>query len=427
MSAALAASDRSALRQFMADRFNMAELTEICFDLSLDVEEFPRATKSQFCQELIGYFERKGNLACLLVEILKRRADDAMGRLLGRVGGCDPRKKVQLILSNDVVVKPEIKAALAQLLGVSLDEVAIMGMATGSTRLLVGLPGPAADRLLALEVRLLAGKYRVVSIQSYATLSPVQQIQWRLQVVDQASRGGSGRGGAGSPPPPSRPRYTEGSGGDDSTGDSDGGRGCLGWLLLVVVGILVGGALLWGIINRLGLRPTPTPTPDTGLVRPTPGRPTPPLPVATSAPTPLPRRPTPTNAPPTPTDVPLTVRASATPDPVCYGECGNRPTRVTVRAEVQGADSPKDIQAVTLEYRYRSTSPNLPAGVWRKAAMPPAASGGVYTVVIDVGREAYPDLRGTQGVFEFQVVALDSSGQVAQSKTDTVRVEYLIG
>ncbi|MCW5849265.1 MAG: hypothetical protein KIT87_04215 [Anaerolineae bacterium] len=426
MSAALAASDRAALRQFMADRFNMADLTEICFDLSLDVEEFPRATKSQFCQELIGYFERKGNLACLLVEILKRRADDAMGRLLGRIGGCEARKKVQLILSNDVVVKPEIKAALAQLLGVSLDEVAIMGKVTGSTRLLVGLPGPAADRLLALEVSLLAGKYRVISVQSYATLSPLQQIEWR-RVVGRASSGGIGRGGAGSAPPPSRPPYTGGPGGDDSAGDGHGGRGCLGWLLLLVVGVVVGGGLLWGVINRLGIRLTPTPTPDTGLVRPTQARPTPPPPVATPTPTLLPRRPTPTNAPPPPTDVPLAVKASAAPDPVCYGECGNRPTRVTVRAEVQGADSPKDIQAVTLEYRYRSTSPNLPAGAWRKAAMQPAAGSGVYTVVVDVGREAYPDLRGTQGVFEFQVVALDSSGQVAQSKTDTVRVEYLIG
>ena len=411
MSAALGASDRAALRQFMADRFNMADLTEICFDLSLDVEEFPRATKSQFCQELIAYFERKGNLACLLVEILKRRADDAIGRLLSLVGGCDPRKKVQLILAQDVVVKPEIKAALAQLLGVGLDEVAVMAAAPGSTRLLIGLPGPAADRLLALGVQTLAGQYTVISVQPYETLPPAQQVEWRRRVVEGAAGEGAGRGG-----------------GEAGTGGSRGGWGWLGWLTLVVVGVVVGGGLLWTILNRPGARPTPTPDPvqptrivPGGTATPTllPRRPT-----ATATPTLLPRRPTPTR---TPTVPPLTINASASPEPVCYGECGNRPMRVTVAAQVQGVDSPSDIQTVTLEYRYRSTSPNQPPGAWRKAPMQQVARGAGYTVVVDVGREAYRDLRGTNGVFEYQVVALDSLGRTAQSKTDTVRVEYLIG
>ncbi len=411
MAAALNAQDRVVLRQFMADRFNMAELTEICFDLSLDVEEFPRATKSQLCQELIGYFERKGNLACLLVEILKRRDDETLGRLLARVGGCQARKKVQLILSNDVVVRPEIKAALAQLLGVGLDDVAIMAAAPGSTRLLVGLPGPAADRLLALGVQSLAGQYTVLSVQPYAALPPVEQMEWRRRVLARGGGGDTGRGGGGA-------------------GAAGSGGGWLGWLVLGVVAVLLGGSILWTVMARLGGRFTPTPPPDRAVVPPTLPR------QVVTTPTLAQRRPTPTGVPltatprrptPAPTDVPLTVRASARPDPVCYGECGARPTRVTVSAEVQGADPPGEVQAVTLEYRYRSSSPNIPAGAWRKAPMQRVAGSAGYSVVVDVGREAYPDLRGTQGVFEFQVVALDSSGRLAQSKTDTVRVEYLIG
>ena len=422
MPAVLGATDRAAVRQFMADRFNMAELAEVCFDLCLDIEEFPRATKSEFCQALIGYFERQGNLACLLVELLKRRDDTSVGGLLAQVGGCDARKKVQIILSNDVVVTPEIQAALAQLLQVRVDEVAVMGRVTGSTWLLIGLPGPAAARLLALNPRsLVNGKYQVVSILPYAALPPDQQLEWRRRVLSGQASTGPGQGGSGSPPPP-LPPSTPGRG-DSPAGGGGGGRGCLGWLTLLVIGVAVGGGLLWTVLTRPPGRPVATATPGRPVVRPTapptavPPTPTPFLRPPVFTPPPLRGLPTPT------TTFPLTVRAAAAPDPVCYGECASRPTRVTVRAEVQGGASP---QAVTLEYRYRSSTPNIPAGAWRKAPMQPGA-GGVYTVVVDVGREAYPDLRGTPGVFEYQVVALDSAGAVAQTKPDTVRVEYLIG
>ncbi len=148
----LSPEDRVALRECMTKDFSLDDMRDLCFDLALDYDDFPQTSLAAFCRELILWYERRSTLACLITELVKRRADEMLTGLLAKAGGCDPRKKVQLVLSSDVVAKPEVRLALAQLLGVTIDQVAIIGSAPGSTRLLIGLPADAAERLLALGI-----------------------------------------------------------------------------------------------------------------------------------------------------------------------------------------------------------------------------------------------------------------------------------
>ena len=82
--------EQAYVRQFLVDHFSLAELQDLAFDLSVDYEDLPHATKSEFCRELIAFFERRGNLGCLLIEVIKLRNDAALGRLTTKFQGCTP-------------------------------------------------------------------------------------------------------------------------------------------------------------------------------------------------------------------------------------------------------------------------------------------------------------------------------------------------
>jgi hypothetical protein len=190
----LAPTDRTAITDFLVQKFSLDELKVLAFNLGIDYENFPHDTKPVFSQELYLQCERKSELGCLLTEILKQRADGQMGQLLAIVGGCQPRKKVQIIISeNKIASKPDLLASLANLLGVSPDEVALIGAAPGSIYLLVSLPAEAADRLLEMRpATLMDGAYHVQDIAPFEALGFTAQEQWRE--IAQKGQGGSSGG-----------------------------------------------------------------------------------------------------------------------------------------------------------------------------------------------------------------------------------------
>ena len=186
--------DRSAITDFLVRRFSLDEIKAMAFNLGIDYENFPHDTKPNLSRELFVYCERTSQVGCLLTEVLKERADGTMGQLLANVGGCVPRKKVQIIISdNKIADKPELLASLAKLLGVSPDEVMLIGAAPGSIYLLVSMPPEAADELVRLQPkRLVDGKYRVQAITLYDALPLGMQMDWRS--IAQRGQGGSAGG-----------------------------------------------------------------------------------------------------------------------------------------------------------------------------------------------------------------------------------------
>jgi bifunctional DNase/RNase len=56
---------RAMLRQQMVARFNTSELSDLCFDLGIDHEGFPRQVKGDFVRELIAHFIRREELPLL--------------------------------------------------------------------------------------------------------------------------------------------------------------------------------------------------------------------------------------------------------------------------------------------------------------------------------------------------------------------------
>ncbi|MFQ5399588.1 MAG: hypothetical protein ACE5E7_08315 [Anaerolineae bacterium] len=193
----LSAEERATLRQFLVERFNLDELKNLAFDLSVDYEMFPHQTKSEFARGLISYFERKGNLSCLVAQIIKLRPDDEMTRLLASLGGCRPRTKVQVILSNDKLKsRPDLVRALAQLLGVGADEVSLIATAAGSIRLLIGIPAEAAGKLDDLDLpHQLADEYEIIGVKQFDLLGAAEQEAWRTAAArGMADAGVIGRG-----------------------------------------------------------------------------------------------------------------------------------------------------------------------------------------------------------------------------------------
>lgn len=174
--------EQAYVRHFLVDRFSLAELQDLAFDLSVDYEDLPHATKSEFCRELIAFFERRGNLACLLIELIKRRDDATLNQLLAHFQGCTPRRKVQIILPGDKLInKPDLLGALAQLLGVRTDEVQLIATAPGSIKLLIGVPGNKADWLLKADVAAFLSEYghRVLTVSLFQSLTASEQTGWK--------------------------------------------------------------------------------------------------------------------------------------------------------------------------------------------------------------------------------------------------------
>jgi len=178
---ALGLTEKTSLRQFLINRFSLDELKGLAFDVGVDYELFPHQTKPEFSRELLLYLERRNQLSCLVTEILRQRHDDAVAQLLVKLPPCTPLKKVQIIVSEDLLENvSEFLGELAARLNLSRDEVVLIGAAQGSTRLLVAIPEYAVDQRLLSQIRTLGdGKYHVLSITDFDFLSATIQKAWR--------------------------------------------------------------------------------------------------------------------------------------------------------------------------------------------------------------------------------------------------------
>lgn len=61
------------LRQLLTEYFNIGELKDLCFDLSIDYEILPGDGKADKARELVAYVKRHGQRARLLAECQKLR------------------------------------------------------------------------------------------------------------------------------------------------------------------------------------------------------------------------------------------------------------------------------------------------------------------------------------------------------------------
>jgi hypothetical protein len=184
------ASERASLRQVLERRFSLEDLETLAFDLGIDYNALKHETTTQLSTELVSYFERRGNLSCLVTEALCKRDDEVLKYLATKLPPCAPRKKVQVIMRLDVQYDPnKVRGDIAATIGIDADEVEILGSALGSLRLLVSLPQDAADTLLRSEVDDWAfGGNQVISVTAFDSLDMASQNVWRTIARKMTSR-----------------------------------------------------------------------------------------------------------------------------------------------------------------------------------------------------------------------------------------------
>jgi len=178
---ALQRRERVYLRQFLVTHFDLGELECLAFDLGVSYEIFRHETKQELSLDLIGYFECRNQLSCLVAEVLRQRPDDGLARLVAKLPPCVPSVKIQILVAEDMVEDVSgLLGELATKLKLAENEVSLIGAARRSIRLLVGLSEKAADfRDLSEIHHLCGGKYRVISIQPFDSLDSTSQKAWR--------------------------------------------------------------------------------------------------------------------------------------------------------------------------------------------------------------------------------------------------------
>lgn len=177
--------ERAWLRQFMAKNFDLTALKELSFDLSIDYKIFPHNSSGELCIELISYSERKNSLSCLVMELLKRTEHPKLAELISKLPSCSPRKKVQIILSTDVLLdEDQLISDLATRLKVKPEEIMIISTLPGSIRLLVSMPVDAAEALIDAKISRLANReYKIISIDAYDDLSYMDKTEWKETII----------------------------------------------------------------------------------------------------------------------------------------------------------------------------------------------------------------------------------------------------
>ena len=198
MATEFSSEDRTYLRRFLEQKFSLDELKTLSFDLGVDYEDFPHDTRPEFARELIRYYERVNRLHALIKAIIQERADPQLVQIMARVPETDGIQKVQLILSNDQLrSKPDLQQKLAELLGISANEVMLIATAAGSLKVLVGLPPEAVARLQALPLPYQLGEYEIIAVQPFVTLSKSARDGWRsaFETAVRSSAGAVARGG----------------------------------------------------------------------------------------------------------------------------------------------------------------------------------------------------------------------------------------
>lgn len=174
--------ERAGLRQLLVDRFDLDELKDLAFDLGVDYQLFSHETTRTLARELIAYVERRGELNCLVAEVMKQRSDKSLAQLVTKLPACSPHKEMQIIVSQDLLTDvSELIDEMAMLLKLDRDDVVLIGAAWGSVRLLVGLPAKALNVQAVSRIRDLGdGKCWVVSVDFFESLDPASQKAWRF-------------------------------------------------------------------------------------------------------------------------------------------------------------------------------------------------------------------------------------------------------
>jgi len=147
---------RVEIKEFLIDRFNMNDLEDIAFDLCVPYERLRRETKDQLVRELVQYCERGNLLGCLIIEVIKRRQQQAdhLAAYLQTLP-CKSLSKIQIIVPNERASEiGNLLVAFAQAHQVPLTEFKVICAAPGSIQLLMAMPSDAAAQLPSTQVAL---------------------------------------------------------------------------------------------------------------------------------------------------------------------------------------------------------------------------------------------------------------------------------
>ena len=69
----LQAAQLAVLRQFLVERFSLAEIKDLAFDVGVDYELFGLVGKAELARELIVYLRRRDRLSCLISQAMRLR------------------------------------------------------------------------------------------------------------------------------------------------------------------------------------------------------------------------------------------------------------------------------------------------------------------------------------------------------------------
>jgi len=104
-------------------------------------------------------------------------------------------------------------------------------------------------------------------------------------------------------------------------------------------------------------------------------------------------------------------------DPVFYSAANCGTTTLSIDAVV--TDDSGKVAQVGIQYRYNGYAANA-IGNWRKANLG-SAGKDKFGITIQVGNEAESDMKGNDGVLEFQIFAFDSAGNTQTEPLGQVR------
>lgn len=177
---ALKPAERARLRQLLQKHFDLSELKDLIFDLGVDYQLFHHETIRDLSRELIVYLERRDELSCLIIEIMRHRPHSNLGHLLPKLPPCLPSKKIQVIVIEDLL--PDVSELLGKLaaeLGLTDEELVLVGMASGSVRLLISLPAELTDLQVLSRIHPSDDRRQNISIVPFDSLDQLRQNTWR--------------------------------------------------------------------------------------------------------------------------------------------------------------------------------------------------------------------------------------------------------
>lgn len=185
--------ERAKTLKFLEASFGLYELKSLALFLGADYSLFSHVQKKPLVLDLLCYCERKEQLWLLIAKMMQQRPGDPfLASLLAKLPPALPRKKAQLVLSSEHgsrLNRREMARALAELFGVPQGQVAIMGMADDTFRLLVSLPhGTVCPRVRLGSHKLCKGKYEIFFISPLDALEQASQRTWRLIVLNHSPK-----------------------------------------------------------------------------------------------------------------------------------------------------------------------------------------------------------------------------------------------